>query len=46
MADLRSRNVMTGCFRTHYSERGANGPALVLCHGGGRGLRAKPALLS
>jgi 2-hydroxy-6-oxonona-2,4-dienedioate hydrolase len=37
MADLRSRNVMTGRFRTHYTECGGNGPALVLCHGGGPG---------
>lgn len=39
MADssLRSRNVLTGRFRTHYTECGANGPALVLCHGGGPG---------
>src|SRR6201997_5524437 len=37
MPDLRSRNVMTGRFRTHYTECGNNGPALVLCHGGGPG---------
>jgi pimeloyl-ACP methyl ester carboxylesterase len=39
MADktLRSRNVMTGRYRTHYTECGANGPVLVLCHGGGPG---------
>ena len=34
---FRSRNVMTGRFRTHYTECGGNGPALVLCHGGGPG---------
>src|SRR5262249_57660417 len=37
MPDLRSRNVMTGRFRTHYAECGGNGPAVVLSHGGGRG---------
>ena len=37
MTDFRSRNVMTGRFRTHYTECGGNGPALVLCHGGGPG---------
>ena len=37
MTDSRSRNVMTGRFRTHYTECGGNGPALVLCHGGGPG---------
>jgi pimeloyl-ACP methyl ester carboxylesterase len=35
--NLRSRNVMTGRYRTHYTEFGTNGPALVLCHGGGPG---------
>jgi len=37
MTDFRSRNVMTGRFRTHYTECGGDGPALVLCHGGGPG---------
>src|ERR1700745_1776167 len=37
MPDLRSRNVMTGRFRTHYTECGGNGPAVVVCHGGGPG---------
>jgi len=38
MADvLRSRNVMAGRIRTRYSECGNNGPAVVLCHGGGPG---------
>ena len=37
MAELRSRNVMTGRYRTHYTECGGNGPALILCHGGGPG---------
>src|SRR5258708_21776781 len=37
MTDCRSRNVMTGRFRTHYTECGGDGPALVLCHGGGPG---------
>ena len=37
MPDLRSRNVMTGRFHTHYTECGSNGPAVVLCHGGGPG---------
>ena len=37
MPDFRSRNVMTGRFRTHYTECGDNGPAIVLCHGGGPG---------
>lgn len=34
---LRSRNVMAGRIRTHYTECGNNGPAVVLCHGGGPG---------
>jgi len=34
---LRSRYVMAGRIRNHYSEAGHNGPAVVLCHGGGPG---------
>ena len=34
---LRQRDVMAGRIRTHYSECGDNGPAVVLCHGGGPG---------
>lgn len=34
---LRSRYVMAGRVRTHYSEAGHNGPPVVLCHGGGAG---------
>ena len=34
---LRSRNVMAGRIRTAYTEAGNNGPAVVLCHGGGPG---------
>lgn len=34
---LRSRYVMAGHTRTHYVETGLNGPAVVLCHGGGPG---------
>ena len=34
---LRSRNVMAGRIRTHYTECGNNGAAVVLCHGGGPG---------
>ena len=34
---LRSRDVMAGRIRTHYTESGHNGPAVVLCHGGGPG---------
>src|SRR5262245_5295921 len=39
MADaiLRSRTVMAGRIRTRYSEFGNNGPAVVLCPGGGPG---------
>lgn len=39
MADitLRSRFVMAGRIRTHYTEAGDNGPVVVLCHGGGPG---------
>jgi len=36
-APLRSRYVMAGSVRTHYSEAGDNGPPVVLCHGGGAG---------
>jgi pimeloyl-ACP methyl ester carboxylesterase len=34
---LRSRNVLAGRIRTHYTECGDDGPAVVLCHGGGPG---------
>ena len=34
---LRSRYVMAGRILTHYVEAGDNGPAVVLCHGGGAG---------
>ncbi|HZT06333.1 MAG TPA: alpha/beta hydrolase [Chloroflexota bacterium] len=34
---IRSRFVMTGHVRTHYSEAGGDGPPVVLCHGGGAG---------
>ena len=44
MTDFRSRNVMTGRFRTHYTECGGNGPALVLCHGGGPGSSGRSRL--
>lgn len=33
----RSRWVMAGRIRTHYTEAGTNGPPVVLCHGGGPG---------
>ena len=36
-SELRSRYVMAGRIRTHYSEAGCNGPAVVFCHGGGPG---------
>ncbi|HLG68932.1 MAG TPA: alpha/beta hydrolase [Chloroflexota bacterium] len=34
---LRSRFVMAGHIKTHYVEAGANGPVVVLLHGGGPG---------
>ncbi len=34
---IRSRFVMAGKIKTHYSETGHNGPPVVLCHGGGAG---------
>jgi len=34
---IRSRYVMAGKIKTHYSETGHNGPPIVLCHGGGAG---------
>ena len=34
---IRSRYVMAGKVKTHYSETGHNGPPIVLCHGGGAG---------
>ncbi len=37
MMTLRSRYVMAGRILTHYVEAGDNGPAVVLCHGGGAG---------
>jgi pimeloyl-ACP methyl ester carboxylesterase len=36
-SELRSRYVMARGVRTHYTEAGHNGPAVVLCHGGGAG---------
>lgn len=36
-SQLRSRCVMAGRIRTHYTEAGNDGPAVVLCHGGGPG---------
>lgn len=36
-SQLRSRYVMAGRIRTHYTETGDNGPPLILCHGGGPG---------
>ena len=36
-SQLRSRYVMAGRVRTHYTEAGDNGPPLILCHGGGPG---------
>jgi pimeloyl-ACP methyl ester carboxylesterase len=36
-SQLRSRYVMAGRIRTHYSEAGGNGSTVVLCHGGGPG---------
>jgi hypothetical protein len=32
-SELRSRYVMAGRVRTHYTESGDNGPPLILCHG-------------
>ncbi len=37
MAALRSRFVMTGHVKTHYSEVGDDGPTVILLHGGGPG---------
>ncbi len=34
---IRSRYVMAGCVKTHYSESGDDGPPLVAMHGGGDG---------
>ena len=34
---LRSRTIMAGRIRTHYTECGDNAPTVVLCHGGGPG---------
>src|SRR5690348_6560556 len=34
---IRSRYVMAGHIKTHYVEAGANGPVVVLIHGGGPG---------
>ena len=34
---IRSRHVMAGRVRTHYSEAGQDGPPVVLLHGGGAG---------
>ncbi len=36
-SSIRSRYVMAGKIKTHYSEAGQNGPVVVLCHGGGAG---------
>lgn len=36
-ADSRSRFVMAGGVKTHYTESGADGPALIAMHGGGAG---------
>jgi pimeloyl-ACP methyl ester carboxylesterase len=36
-ATLRSRYVMAGGVRTHYTEAGDNGPVVVALHGGGAG---------
>lgn len=36
-SERRSRFVLAGRIRTHYTEAGANGPVVVLCHGGGPG---------
>ena len=35
--ELRSRFVMAGGIRTHYSEVGDNGPLIIALHGGGAG---------
>src|SRR5437879_1640813 len=37
MSALRSRYVMTGDVKTHYSEAGEDGPPVILLHGGGPG---------
>jgi len=36
-SQLRSRYIMAGRVKTHYSESGQHGPAVVLCHGGAAG---------
>jgi pimeloyl-ACP methyl ester carboxylesterase len=37
MTEIRSRFVRTDGFRTHYTESGGDGPAIVAMHGGGAG---------
>lgn len=37
MSELRSRYVMAGGVKTHYTEIGENGPVIVGMHGGGNG---------
>ena len=43
---LRSRNVMAGRIRTHYTECGDNGPRSCYVMVADRALRAKPASAS
>src|SRR6516162_5753128 len=43
MASIRSSFLLAKGVRTHYSETGDAGPAVVLCHGGGACISANAA---